>query len=648
MSISFRILRATALVTMLALPIVLACSSSDSTDPDTPNTALTPEHAVRQSGPFDEVLADSASFAQMRFDSTGTDLRCTEYEIRQTRVVDRLTTLAPDPDRHHAGAVLQGAHRALLVPPIVDAARSGGTLTLMLADSSEHAGTVDAMDAGSVAAWRQSMLTDLGPAAPGEWAIDVRTVRGTQEIALGARVDAGAVPGEVNQRLAFGTGEFGRALVRLQRTHHTITAPRPPGTGGTAFAPGVTYEETFAQMGYGNPPAWVAGVDHGQLLLVLVEAEAAEDQVIAAAANSFAAAAANTAPDAGQPLVHDLPGVVFKAFGLGADADDAESAAAGGQAALTAFLQDAPADPAALPAVTAELVALLDGAPVSMAAAGEFNATVCEVYTPVFDEVFWSFEAGDAHTERLPGDLQTNREGRFYYVGGTTQFINDHVERIPDLVGQGGFALPQGRRAVRLPDMIGGRPALELFELTLPDGVIHSALSFDGSQIVGEDYTIFLVVGLPRKIRLTYATAIGDQSVSGLNMANYILHGTGDGVRHNMYFGWPNREETVFSHVPYLVQPVHHPVQDWHVYTVRFGINEGLSIFHNGELIDQDTTDNYPLFEFSGATLCARWYGVDGFALAVLWLGEVTAYAGAGSDQQVADETVRLREKYGF
>ena len=88
----------------------------------------------------------------------------------------------------------------------------------------------------------------------------------------------------------------------------------------------------------------------------------------------------------------------------------------------------------------------------------------------------------------------------------------------------------------------------------------------------------------------------------------------------------------------------------WHVIALRFGVSSGMTLFIDGEVPEgaHDPTDNFPISSFNLATLCARKQGIEIESLGVVWLAEVTAYDGAGSDELVIEETSRLLAKYGL
>jgi len=383
----------------------------------------------------------------------------------------------------------------------------------------------------------------------------------------------------------------------------------------------------------------------------VVEAEADHDEVVAAAVTSFNAAAMGLPPTPGEPLLHDLPGLTVNVFALGADADAAEIAGMTDLSSLTDYLQTPPVDPASLPAVSSHLQALRNGGPLSRELEATFDYITCEVYDPVFEGVFFALEAADARTEMHTGDLESDGYGNFYYDGGSSRFTYHHVESIPDLVGSGGRAMPNGRMPMIHYDMLNGHPVVELMELSPSQGTIYSELTFDGSALVGESYTLFIVVGQPHAVRLVYTTPSGPVRVSRGNDVDYFFHGTGTGNLHNLLIGYPDSEQMIYSHFPYLLQYNHSRPSsgfEWHVYAFRFSIASGMAAYVDGEKVDQDTSDSHALLEFSNATICARWHELTNYSQAVLYFAEIAAYDEAGSDGEIAAETQRLMDKYGL
>jgi hypothetical protein len=634
----------------LGLLLLPACSADDPavTDPDFGE--LTVNQVVEAAGGVPIVLPDSSAFASARFDSTagdGDSLSCTAYSGSQRIRAPGLTILEVMPELHHAGAILR--YTSLTGPNLlpVSAARAGGALRLSSPAGGEVTGEVAVMSGEAVDAWRRTALAELGEAAPTGWHVSVRAVHGNAHVALAAGVPAVAMPGWLSEHLALRDATSGRALIRLQRTHHTVTAPWP-GSAGAAFGPQVKGPDVSGQMGPGNPPVWVEAVDHGELVLVLVEAAAPPAEVAAAALRTFTAAALNQEPAPGT-LLEALPDLGVRAFGAGTDGESFAAAAATGLAALTALLQAAPAAAAELPPVSAELAALRSGATVNFAITANFTFALCEPYTAVFANVLWAFRAADAHTVRMTGDLDADGEGRFRYEGGAQLYGFDHVVHIPDLVGSGGNAVPEGRLPMLHQDLLNGRPAFELFELDMPVGVLSSRLRFDGTALIGRDYTLFAVMGLPSHVRLSIVTSSGVVQRRELNDMNYFVHGNGTSPRSALKIGFPDREHMLFSHTGTGNQLEFRHDRDWgwYVFAFRFGVGSGMTVFRDGEIIGH--ADRFSsLHGFNGATLAARWFGLEGFSLAAVQFAEVVAYAGAGSDAMVAAETERLRALYGL
>lgn len=633
-----------------ALLLVPACSDDDPAAPDPDFSDLTVNQVVESAGGFPFILPDSSAFASARFDSSAADddLSCTTYTGSQRIAVEQLTILAAQTDLHHPGSILQFASltTANLLPLIAD--RAGGTLVLTTPAGAEVTGTVDLIDGPAVAAWRQESLASLGETEPGAWQLQVRAVHSNAHLALSAGVPQAAMPVAVSEHLALRDETSGRALVRLQRAHHTVTAPRP-AQASAAFGPEVEGADLEGQLGPGNPPVWVQAVEHGQLVLVLVEAAATSTEVAAAALRTFTAARDDQAPEPG-PLLGELPDLGVRVFAVGAEAETMVTATLAGLQPLTAALAAPPPSAADLPPVSAELVALRNGETARFAANASFAFDLCEPYEAVFETVLWSYRAADAQTLRLSGDLDTDGQGTFLFVGGSQLYTFDHVVRVPDLQGSGGDALPAGRLPVLHHDAVNGHPAFELYELPMPTGVLHSNLKFDGSALTGRSYTLFVVIGLPSFLRLTVVTSSGDIVTRQLNDLNYFLHGTGTNPRNNLKIGHPDPEHMLFSHTGTVVNElefIHDRQWGWHVYAFRFGTASGMTAFMDGELLAHADRTN-SLHSYPGATLSARWLGQDGYSLAAVLIAEIVAYAGDGTDEQVLAEMARLQARYGL
>jgi hypothetical protein len=655
---SWRPARAWIPLLTVLLGWILACSSDDPTEPPPPPPdGPTIKQVVESTGWFPAVSPDSNAWALARFDSTsggGDPWVCTDFDGAETRVFDLLGMLAPDPSVLYPGGIVQWASLDGLAPLPVLADRSGGAVTLSTPAGGLVEGEVAAVGPAELAAWRTGALAELGEVAPGLWELSAGVVYNVEHLAVVTGLGPSGMTAEAWERLAFTEGATGHVLVTLRRVHHTVSCPYP-GSSTLAFADHVTGEDIEDQMAPGNPPVWVPAVDYGQQLYVLVEAEAEPAEVLAAAVNTFAAAAENRSPDAGVPVAHELPGVSMSALALGADSDAAEAACAAGLPELRDFLLAGPGEADALPGISAPLEALRNGGPLQRAATASFEFTSCEVYEPVFDQVYWAFSAANARTTWVDGDLESDGEGRYRYDGGTSLYTERVVDFIPDLVGGGGNAAPPGdsRRPFFIADAVGGRPAVELYELTLPDGYLFSELRFDGSALAGNDYTVFIVLGMPHGVRISYTTPGGVETIPMQNQVNYFFHGIGSGTRNNLIVGFfrtgPIQRWMKYEHTSYLVQVAQPEIVGWHVCALRFGVNSGMTLFWDGEIPEggHDPSDTFPLRQFTGATFCSRWQSED-TSMATVWLAEIIAYRGAGSDQMVLAEVARLQQKYGL
>ncbi len=632
---------------LISLLLLSACGGDDPTEPDDPDFGeRSVVQVVEAAGGFPSVIPDSTAFATARFDSTD-NLACTSYAGSQRIAVSSLTIPAANPAVHHAGAVLRYGSLASLVPLPVTADRAGGALVITLGAGLEATGTVATMDAGAVDAWRRDRLAEFGWVESGEWMLSVMTVHSSEHVALAAGLPYAAMPAADRAQLALRDLTSGRALVRLQRNHHRLSAPYP-GSARLAFLPEVRGRDIADQMGPGNPPVWIDAVDHGELVLVLVEAAASPAEVAAAARRTFHAAAHAVAPQDG-PLLSDLPDLGVRAVAVGGDAVAIAEAALAGLTPLTTALQANPAAPADLPPISARFVALRNGAGGALAVTASYEFDLCEVYLPNFAQVLFSFRAEDAQTVRLAGDLNSNGEGTFRYEGASEMYMLEHVVELPDLVGRGGVAMPDGRLPILHRNLLGGRPAFEVYELPMPVGMLHSRLRFDGGELIGRDYTLFMVVGFPAFVRLTIVSSSGTVQVRQRNNLNYFLHGDGVTPRSNLLVGWSDEDEMVFTHTGGGNGLTWPREADWYwqVYAFRFGAQAGMTAFRNDEILAQGPAAN-SLHSFAGATLAPRWLGQDGFAVSSALFAEVVAYATAGSDEAVFSEIARLRARYGI
>lgn len=641
--------RAAALVALL---LAVGCTEENQVGPRQP-PPQTVNELVETTGWFPEIVPDSTAYSLARFDSTtaaGGGLECTDFTGYQLKEVGRLTVLAADAAVHHAGAVLQYAHLDQVVPSAVAAERAGGDLVLTGPTGDTVAGEVATMDAGAVVGWRTAHLDDLAPGA-GSWTLAATVVRDVPQIALGAGVQPAALPAAVREDLATRTVGPGRVLLRLQRTHHTVTAPYP-GRAGRAFAPQVLGADLADQMSEGNPPVWVETVQYGQLALVMIEASAAADTLVDACVNTFVAAATGGSEDAGRPRLHELDDLAVTAHVLGGDAAALETAATTDLDALGGWFAAPIGNPAGLPAVSADLAALRNGGAISLGLEAGYAYTLCEPYEPVFDEVLWSLDAVDARIEQRAGGLRTDGDGEYFYRGGADDYTYARVTAIPDLRGVGATTLPdpQGEAPILLPDLAGGRPAIELYELGLPDGHIYSQLVFDAQPLLNRGYSLFVVLKMPERVRMEIVTDGPNVEVSRANDLNYFVHGdTGFNARRNLLLGLLSREELVYRHPPYGVTALllERPI-GWYVLAYRFGLNgRGMSIWLDGEKLATANQD-VSLSGFETGRIGPRWHLLDGISHAVIYVAEAVAYAGAGSDEEIVAETERLRAKYGF
>lgn len=189
--------------------------------------------------------------------------------------------------------------------------------------------------------------------------------------------------------------------------------------------------------------------------------------------------------------------------------------------------------------------------------------------------------------------------------------------------------------------------------------IVTEAATLGGQALEETDYTIFAVARFPQSIRARVRNADGEVTTLGSfsNGDGYFLRGTADGLGNNLKLGRVTRGSILrMTHNESPAADTAAPDDGgFHVYAFRFSQAEGMRVYVDGVLRVTRPQSTTPLQSFVVARLTAAWFErqyPNPFTTVpkgtVTDLAEFTAYSVAGTEEQIQEETLKLRQRYGI
>lgn len=279
----------------LALPIVVTgCSlSAQITDPDALPDPTDPAPGQRRQIdeyiaslpylPVDPPAIEAGSPSPAERDG---EYSCSTQRLRETRQDDRIVAYAANSDALYPGALISAdAVRSGLFTQIV-LPRAPVTISVSLENL---AGAKQARIAEpSLSSYRDALAgildAEITGATPASLYAEIEAVHSESQLDMALGVQASWALGIASLRSCFDWSNHrvrSRYLVRYTQAYYTVDldAPGPPSA---LLSPGVTLADVQARMDAQRPPAYVASVTYGRMVLFSFESQYSAEEMAAA------------------------------------------------------------------------------------------------------------------------------------------------------------------------------------------------------------------------------------------------------------------------------------------------------------------------------------------------------------------------------
>lgn len=571
---------------------------------------------------FDDVLTSGGEFADVQpatvvADST-TDTEvignenwiCTTRTYDVTKAPDEFPLFDPNSEIVFPGDLLQGATLNQATPSPIPVERAGGTVVVTLVNGAAMgvSRTVPEVSLSSVLDAVNEILSQNPGAVPARFSFTMERVDSEQQLALAMNMSYSNLFGSVASALSFSTNRrYNRFLVKLTQAFYSV-AFELPTTAGAMFAEGVTPEELSQYVGPGNPAAFISSVTYGRIFYLLIESTERVDSISASINASFGGFKGS----ASGKYVGDLSNLVVKAFALGGDAGSALQAVTSDFDQLKTFLAEGGTIGTGVPISYVLRSVRHPEKVVKVALNTRYDVTDCVPTFETFgDPIIWLM----ADTSKMVWDGAYPNVARW----------RDQSEAANDAYRDAA----EWKSPVYVPTAVNGEMPAVLFGDS-------AGLRFVGSGFAGRDYTIAVVAAFVLNQDYGF-TFLGGTTRMPDRMLRAGFHQPQDPLLDPYQFGFDHfGDGLVTDRIPYPEQ--------FHLYTLVFGQDRGMSIYIDGQLAASDRLLVEPLIDFLGA----RVGNLDRVPDATVTIAELMAYATALTDEQRRYLEDNLMRKYKF
>jgi hypothetical protein len=604
----FRFSHALACLGTVALLWVVACGD-DAAAPE----PLTYDDVLVSGGEFAAVepatvVADSATATEIIGNENWI---CTTRTYDVTKAPDEFPLFDPNSEIVFAGNLLQGATLGQATPSPIPVGRAGGTVVVTLVNGAPMgvSRTVPEVSLSSVFDAVNAIISQNPGEVPARFSFTMERVDSEQQMALAMNMSYDYLLGSTAAALSFSRNRrYNRFLVKLTQSFYSV-AYQLPTTPGAMFADDVTPEQLGQYVGPGNPAAFISSVTYGRIFYLLIESTERVDSVAASVNTSFGGFKGG----ASGKYVGALENLVVKAFALGGDAGSALQAVTSDFDSLKTFLAQGGTIGTGVPISYVLRSVRHPEKVVKVGINTRYDVTDCIPTFETFgDPIIWLI----ADTSKLVRDGTSQRIERWR---DQTAAENDAYRDLP----------AEWKHPVYVPKAVNGEmPAVEFGD--------SAALRFVGSGFAGRDYTLAVVASFVLNQDYGF-NFLGGSTRMPARMLRAGFLPRGDPLLDPYEFGFDHFDDgLVTDRVPYPEQ--------FHLYTMVFGRDRGMSIYIDGQLATSDRYLVEPLVDFLGARLG----NIDRVPDASVTIAEFMAYAAALSDEQRRYLEDNLMRKYKF
>jgi len=554
------------------------------------------------------VVADSATATEIIGNENWI---CTTRTYDVTKAPDEFPLFDPNSEIVFAGNLLQGATLDRATPSPIPVRRGGGTVVVTLVNGASMgvSRTIPEVSLSGVFDAVNGIISQNPGDVPARFSFTMERVDSEQQLALAMNMSYENLFGSVASALSFSHNRrYNRFLVKLTQAFYSV-AFELPTTYDTMFAPDVTPAELADYVGPGNPAAFISSVTYGRIFYLLIESTERVDSLSASINTSFGGFKGG----ASGKYVGDLENLVVKAFALGGDAGSALQAVTSDFDKLKEFLAAGGTITTGVPISYVLRSVRHPEQIVKVALNTRYDVTDCVPTFETFGEpIIWLI----ADTSKMMWDGTSTRVARW-----RDQSSAENDAYLDELTAW--------KYPVFVPKAVNG----EMPAVVFGDS---ASLRFVGSGFAGADYTLAVVAAFTLNQDYGFDFLGGTTRMpSRMLRAGFLPRQ--DPLMDPYEFGFDHFGDGLTTdRIPYPEQ--------FHLYTLVFGKERGMSVYIDGQLVASDRYLVEPLVDFLGARLG----NVDHVPDASVTIAEFMAYSTALSDEQRRYLEDNLMRKYKF
>lgn len=661
-------------IVMLSI-LLLACDEDDKVDLND-GTAQTFAEVIASADPPEKIQKKEEILDQEEHEELGEDgslwiCTTTTYSVEDGN--SDFPLFNPNASVVYPGSLLQGKTLTNASPSVIPLKRAGGTISIDIIDgSSQPAFSVDEVSKSSIATAANNIIGASTGTVPANFNASFEEISSEEHLAFSLGLDAQSQYVQVASKFAFSQDkEYNHFLVKLNQSFYTLSFDLPTSYDDL-FAPEVTPKDLQQYAGPGNPVTFISDVTYGRIYYMLIEYKSSDMSIQAELKAAFSGAIASADISATTDVFQRASDLQIKVVAFGGESKSTFSTI--GEKNINKLAE-----------MFGESTDIRSGVPISYVVrdaknketvgvklATEYDVKECKaIATALGEPIMWlDATALDlSSTEYEPCADCLEYDGVLRYFEPNDSYARENlgkydgtvVRQWKDISGNGNHASSIAgdtrSRPMFVPNAFdNGKAAVEFYRgaaNTILPGKIHNRLSYSGGIFVNTDYTIFLVLSYPDRVKLETRASNGNwrTEINSANNWGYFMDGTSShtgeklraGFQRNNLFRFSHQGSQVFIEKENIATP-----SKFQVYALRFSQTEGMSIYANGVLIGKDASKKLPLNSNIGAVITIGHITEELPGHSRLRIGEIKAYQQAATEAQIRQETQYLNQKYGL
>ena len=597
----------------------------------------------------------------------GSTWKCTTTRVSITEGTTDFPLFNPNASVIYPGSLLQGKTLQNATPSVIPVKRAGGTISIDIIDgSSQPSFFVEEVSKSAIVTAANNIISESTGTVPANFNFSSEQVFSKEQLSLSLGLNIESQFVTVASQLQFRQDkEYNRFIVKLNQSFYTLSFDIPTSLS-ELFSPEVSSSDLAQYVGPGNPATYISDVTYGRIYYMLIESSSSATEIDAALNVSFSSATVGGSVDMNVSSLKELSDLHIKVIALGGESKSTFATIGETNIGnLVSLLGESTDIKSGVP-ISYVVRSALNNEIVNTKLAAEYDKKECiPLSTPLGEPIIW-FDASDLKVTDDKSCLDcTQSNGFLRYYGPNDSYAHDNhngsdgtvVVKWRDLSKNQLHASsvinePNSRPMLVSEAFDNKMPAVEFFRGYAAGKYFHHRLTYSGNIFVNTDYTIFTVISYKSKINVEWRDKNGHWGIreSMDNQYGYFLKGSGSEQFKSLTVGFQNKDLFRFSHKQYglaIDQNNFKPSEDFMVVALRFSKSEGMAVYKNGVLIQEDKSFTKPLISNAGAMITAPYRGL-GIQNSRIQIAEIIAYGTAATVAQIKQQTVLMQTKYGL